>query len=258
MKCIILILLAVVFNILFSCKTSTEPENAYSGITETDAAGQFIGNIDTNDWTSASYQNIYFTKNFWISPAQGIYITTNELGYTEQQSVQIYNKGKSPIKINCQIDEPFICETDSLSIPGHTLGSIILKYTPEDTLNHMDSLYINLSTGDLFTSFVKVSYHAQPVLTIPTLPYIFYPAYPNPASGSIRFHFYLKEAKSVSLYIKDESGAIIESLLSESKLMAGRHIIHWSLSEGEVKPGTYRVFFKSGDLTTCGDIQVIE
>lgn len=258
MKIVKLIILVVILSVLFSCKTSTEPEKTYHGITETDKSGRFTGNIDTSDWSAASYDNVYFAKNLWINPGKNIYMTAYELGLTEHEEIRIFNYGKSSVNINLSIDDPFVCISQSTSIAKQTLGSIIVMYTPEDSLSHQDSLFINLSNSETCAINVEVMYHGWIAMLRPYSPHIFYPSYPNPTSGIITFSFYLKEPQSVTLNIKNESGTIIKNVLSVFNMRQGKHSVNWNLNEDGIKPGIYRASLESGGLTTYGDIQVIE
>ena len=258
MKSIIIVSIALIISFIYSCKTSTEPDDKYRGITETDMNGKFIGNIDSTDWSPSSYDEVYLGDGFWIYPNSKIYLCANDIGQNIQTELNLYNFSKSSISATCLINDPFICEQENIILKSYELKKIIVKYNVSDSLSYLESLHFNFSNNDKYSVPIKVTYSGIHALTRVPLTFSFLPAFPNPSSGLMIFKFTIPKSESVKLYLKENSGSIIKTIIDNETLPAGTHEILYNLKEKNIKPGIYRAYLKTENFSEVGDIQIIE
>ena len=253
------ILCAIIFTSLFTCKTSTEPDQIYLNITETDESGQFIGYIDKNDWSESAYINYYFGKKIWIYPNRNIYFTVTDSGQSFEKDLMIYNYDKSAIDINCSIKTPFYFEPEHISIKPRTISKVTVKYHAADTLSYKDSLLITCSDGEEYSKKAQVYYKRLVGERRPVTGTSFFPAYPNPTSGSITFSFLLNTPmQQINLYLKDNDGSVIKTFTYDSPFKKGKYEIFWDINQDHIKPGIYRAFLEADSFSAHGDIQILE
>lgn len=70
-------------------------------------------------------------------------------------------------------------------------------------------------------------------------------AYPNPFNQQVNIEFYLQDNSTVSLYITDENGQIVKSVLNNENLEKGNYMEN---VEGFYSTGIYLVILKAGDF----------
>lgn len=90
------------------------------------------------------------------------------------------------------------------------------------------------------------------------VPYRVYPAYPNPAIGSIGIRFQLPQLSDVELCIINIRGETIRGLV-RSRKEGGVYRVVWDLCDEEgckISPGIYRCIFKVNGFESYGDIEV--
>lgn len=248
------------FLFFLSCGQSTEPDIHISSITETDEAGNFVGNIDTTDWSPSSYDNVYFGKNIWIYPNEIILFSPDSIGQILSKDISIFSFSDSKVDIYSSVSSPFSCVPETLTLDKNQLSKLSIKYLTNDSATHYGNLIIKSSDGDNYENIIQTTYKSEgggDIVTSP-LTYKILPAYPNPAIHVINFKFTIPKTDKVSLIIKDNSNNIIKKVLQDKVLSAGSHLVQWDFSTDNISSGFYRVIFKSGDFSESGDIKIIK
>ncbi len=98
---------------------------------------------------------------------------------------------------------------------------------------------------------------------IPPQPLCMQPAYPNPASGIIRFRYSLPQAANVSLVVYGQHGkhgrAFPVKTVVSGMQAAGQFMANWDLRDDQgapLPPDIYRVVLVVGDQERWGDIEI--
>jgi len=244
--------------VLTGCRLFNTPDLNISGITETDASGNFIGEIDQRDWSSSVYDDIYFGPNIWITPRNELLFKEDSVGKSLSKSITVFNFSTETLPLGTTISGPFTCLPAEMTITGKSLSTFIISTMATDTLSKSGLLTISGSKGDGLTISIRSEFQAQGVEPISTVSNTLFPAYPNPASGSISIKYSLEKSAQVSLYVRDESNLIVIRLLNNVTQPAGAHSVLWNLRNEGVSAGFYRVFLKTDSFSAKGDIKIEE
>ncbi len=242
--------------LLAGCKLLNNPDLNISGITETDANGQFSGEIDQKDWSASVYDHIYFGPNIWISPIHEILFNTDHIQDSLSKSITVYNFSANELQLQTAVSLPFTINPADLSLSTKSLNTFTVSYIADDTLHKSGTLKINSNSGDDLTIPLRAAYKEPVIVPADTLLNTFYPAYPNPANGSITFRFCLEKSEQVSLYLRDESNLVIKRLLNNEIKPAGCHTVIWNPDNDGISAGFYRVFIKTNSLSATGDVKI--
>jgi hypothetical protein len=104
----------------------------------------------------------------------------------------------------------------------------------------------------------------DPVPAPPPPGICFYPAAPNPTSGTTRMRFTLLGTSRVSLVVYGKKGhgphnAFPVRTLVDADLVAGAHEVLWDGADdhgARLAPGLYRVAMTVGEGSLCGDVEI--
>jgi hypothetical protein len=117
--------------------------------------------------------------------------------------------------------------------------------------NIVRPIWTRLQNGNLtvMTALVDSIFTSIAPEQTPEVPLSLDQNYPNPAVGETFVSFKLRQPSRVSLVITDISGKILNSLLSDANLSAGKHIERFNPSSLGLKPGFYLIRLISGEQT---------
>jgi len=239
---------------------------SFSGITETDVNGYFVGNIDVNDWSAYAYHNVYFGDGFWFqSSGDSLFFYGDSLQEIVTKELRIYNSGAKSLQLQVDLPAPFSCDMQSIELPAAALQIIHLSYILADT-EQVNTGVFKLAVGTKETILINLiggktnsSNAGQEQLNLE--PSGFYPAIPNPCDSEIWLVFtrtYETDSNIYTFEISNAAGKVIWSYGSVM-LYRGNFALRWDLKdagENRVKPGIYQAKLTFGETSITGDIQV--
>lgn len=257
--------LAIIF--IASCNKSVDPHNQLldlSQITQTGTSGpgDFIGTIDRSDWSPSSYNTVVFGSSFWLqksSQNDTLSFGGQHAGDSSIQSLKVYSWGTSSLLIRMQLTtSAFFTTLDSITIPPAVLRTIDVSFVLPDTTDalHSSTLIMATSTHDTLALHLTGrrvrSDTGGVVVTIPRT-FSFFPAFPNPTDGEIKFEFAVPQNLSGVLKVVNENNEIL-GIINQGNYLAGLHVVLWNST---LPNGNYRVILQAGSYVSQGDIQVL-
>jgi hypothetical protein len=259
----------IIISLLFfisGCSKSIDTQTQeldLSKITATGTEGpqDFIGTIDTSDWSPSYYDAIVFGKSFWIQKptlSDTLFFGGRLAGDTDSQSLRIYNSGGTTLSITSHLQGPFFLGSDSLQIQPASLGMISIYFILPDTTNvvHSGTLLLNCSTGDSVKLKLQGNHTPSggggPVDVGTPVNFSFPPAYPNPTNGPITFEFSVPQTINALLKVVNKESELV-TVLAQDNYVSGVHILNWNVN---LANGNYRVIFQAGSYVAHGDIKI--
>jgi hypothetical protein len=262
MKKLYTILILLCSSVIFChCHHADEPnksEVSVSGITETGSSGpyNFIGNIDFSDWDPSSYSHLTINKNYWIDIAP---TDTLSIG----SSLRIHNLLSTSMSIQIQISSKFTCTANNISLSTSETKALGVGL---DSVAIGTDTVANGTITIIFSSSEQLNYaihwnkpkqgHGGVVhVASPTINCL-YPAYPNPAEGSITIAYSINTAGLVQMFVLNDKLQTIDTIIN-SYQVAGSHAYTWlttTQQRAKYSSGIYRICLQAGSYKCSGDI----
>ena len=261
---ILSILLLFVCLASFQCKQTSEPEgkkDLSSDITETSAEGpySFIGTIDLNDWDPSSYGHLIINQDYWIDRASTDTICVSS---SSSNSIRVHNLSQSSLPVKATIPLPFTCSIDSINLNYKQTATVNLSI--DTNLVDQDTLIIrtfslavrNGNQIGFIVRWMKPKTNGGIVVEKVNSKDCLFPAYPNPADGSISINYSVMKDQMVLLYVLNSELQPIDTLVNDFN-KAGSHHYTWlptSQERSKLTSGIYRIVYKTDSYSRFGDI----
>ncbi|MGB2867613.1 MAG: hypothetical protein WBD36_04125 [Bacteroidota bacterium] len=248
----------------FQCKQTNEPDakkNFASNITETSAEGpfSFVGTIDLGDWDPSSYGHLTLTEDYWIGWA-----STDTIGVSpfSSNSIRVHNLSQSSLWVKTIISLPFKCSIDSINLNSKQTSTVDL--TIDTNLVGQDTLILgtlSLAVGNdkpinYAVCWAKPKSNGGIVVERSDSKDCLFPAYPNPADGSISLNYSVKKDQMILLYVLNSELQPIDTLVNGFN-KAGTYQYTWLTTSDErskLTSGIYRIVYQSDSYSRYGDI----
>ena len=230
----------------------------FTGITETDDQGNFIGFIDTNDW-AGSYDNVYFGNNFWLYPKNDLFFCADSINQIITKQVRFFNSGDSNIDITTSVSLPFYCDITNFTIEPLSLYILNVNCSLPDSSSYTDTLLIQTSNNENININVEAHLNTNGNGYVPPPnENIFHPTYPNPASEGIALNYSIMQNSQVNVKIVNQDGYVVRAF-AIGMSPAGSFSLLWDSKDSngiKVNSGLYRAFLEVGDYESHGDILI--
>jgi hypothetical protein len=245
----------------------SDPSHTYDiddleGISQTNSSGEFIGELDYNDWSNCSYDGIYQGNNFLIlNYSDSLQFSSDTSSLDTVKIIRFKNISSNLITIIAEIDTPFSCKPDTLFLQPQMVQSMTITYSTQfDTTNSVVKALTMRTSNNERINVECLGLIEGPKIARVAIPeeVAFYPAYPNPASYNCTLKFSIHQRAWVELKIIDENGHVKRNLATGT-YQPGIYRIDWDLktsTDVRFASGLYRAFLKAGDVEIFGDIQI--
>jgi hypothetical protein len=247
------------------CDQRTDPGQSQTlrviGITETgpDGPDDFIGTIDQHDWDIASYKYLTLTDRYWIYP------TIDTFFISSSQTIKLHNLSQFPLSAVFSVSLPFTSSSDSIFLSPLETASVYFNIDSNaigQSTSVFGELNITISASERYKYFLiwtkpfqqgtsgGVSSPARiPITSL-------YPAYPNPADGSVRIVYSINAVQNVRLYVLDDKLHVVDTLVHGYQ-NAGMYAYTWLATTEELakfSSGMYRIEMQTDSYYSSGDV----
>lgn len=255
-KWLLVALLAILTILVVNCSDSgTDPETLqYSGITANVGDGWFTS-YDPDDWCFEG--KVETDEIVMLTSAVAMYATdTGEVGAT---TVRLFNYSQKRIGIQLGTEDPLIgFSPRSIVVEPQSWGEFDMAYYPHEYDPYETVIPLEV-TPNCETLNLPVKGYASDVVPIHCIPPVmFRPAFPNPFSDTVTFHFGLDDNMHVRLVVRGPNNPLggTRVLIDEDYAM-GWQFYRWVVDD-DVEPGIYRAFIEIGDDFQCyGDVELL-